>query len=267
MRLVALIALAVLAVTCGPSPDAKLPSYFFNTGGATTAGTGGVTGTGGKTTLGTGGRTTTASGGAIGVGGVTTGTGGRTTGVGGRTTGTGGTISGAGGTITGTGGRTVGAGGRTGTGGASTVIPDSGAGGSDGGIRRDVGVVGPGDAGRDAGAGGIGGITGTGGVTGTGGATTAKDAAPPAPDSAGNCLSPLLGNGYTCGSTPPCSACVINGASQEAGCKKGLDCLEAAGGASCTGSCQLTCLNSAGDAQIQKCITAIVTAACTGTGC
>jgi hypothetical protein len=266
MRLVALIALAVLAVTCGPSPDAKLPSYFFNTGGATAAGTGGATGTGGRTTAGTGGRTTTGSGGATGVGGVATGVGGRITGVGGRTTGTGGTISGVGGTIAGVGGRTTGMGGRTGTGGASTVIPDSGAGGSDGGVRRDVGVDGPHDAGRDVGSIGAGGIAGTGGITGAGGTTTAKDAAP-ASDSAGNCLSPVLSNGYTCGSTPACSACVINGVSQEAGCKKGLDCLEAAGGASCIGSCQLTCLNAAGDAQIQKCITAIVTAACGGTGC
>ena len=170
-------------------------------------------------------------------------------------------IGGGGGGTTGTGGMTGGTGGRTGTGGtttgtggASTAIPDSGVGGSDGGIRRDVGAVGTGGA-------------GTGGVTGTGGTTTTKDAAPPAPDSAGNCLSPVISNGYTCGRTPACSACVIQGVSQEAGCKKGLDCLEAAGGASCIGNCQLICLNTAGDSQIQKCITAIVTAACSGSGC
>jgi hypothetical protein len=106
MRAVALCALAVLAVTCGPSPDAKLPGWAGSAGGATSSGSGGTM------TVGTGGRMT--------------GTGGATvTGSGGRITGTGGaTVVGTGGRITGTGGRTtVGSGGTVavGTGGATTI--------------------------------------------------------------------------------------------------------------------------------------------------
>jgi len=156
------------------------------------------------------------------------------------------------------------------------VNADGGPGGVIGtGGRRDAGGILPGTGGTLVGSGGA----GSGGVTkadagrgsdsglGTGGNAGNRDAAIAPGDSGSNCLSAVVSNGYACGSTPACSACVINGASQEAACKKGLDCLEQAGGASCTSNCQLTCLNSAGDAQIQKCITALMTAACSGTGC
>ena len=43
MRTLPLLALVALAATCGPSPDAKLPAYLLGSGGATTAGAGGLT--------------------------------------------------------------------------------------------------------------------------------------------------------------------------------------------------------------------------------
>jgi hypothetical protein len=199
-------------------------------------GTGGITGEGGSKVVGTGGSTIVGTGGKMGTGGVTGagGTGGRVSADGGPggAMGTGGRRD-AGGIIPGIGGTPFGTGGA-GSGGATKV--DAGRGGSDGGL-------------------------------GTGGNTGNRDAAVTPGDGSSNCLSSVVSNGYACGSTPACSACVINGTSQEAACKKGLDCLEQAGGASCTSNCQLTCLNSAGDAQIQKCITAIMTAACSGSGC
>jgi len=258
MRCFALLAMVVLAITCGPSPDAKLPGYVPPTGGAkagatgsttdtggTTVGTGGVPGAGGSKVVGTGGSTVVGSGGRFGTGGAT-GTGGR--GATGGNFGNGGRVGADGGPggVIGTGGRRDAGGIPPGTGGAIVGSDGSGSGGA---MKN------------DAGRGGSDGGFGTGGNMGN------RDAAIPPGDGSSNCLSPVVSNGYTCGSTPACSACVINGTSQEAACKKGLDCLEQAGGASCTSNCQLTCLNSAGDAQIQKCITALMTAACSGTGC
>jgi hypothetical protein len=265
MRLVAFFALAVLAVTCGPSPDAKLPGFVTSAGGTGSPGRGGTTASGGRTTVGTGGTTVTGSGGTTmtgnggrmfgsggvaGAGGVTTGTGGRTTGAGGRTTGTGGTTVGTGGRTTGTGG--------------TTTIPDAAAGGagggSDAGTRRDVGV-----GGADASA-GTGGRTGTGGITGTGGTTVGRDAGTPLPDSAGNCLSQVISNGYACGSTPPCSACKDNQTSKTAECQGVLDCLEAS--YPCTGNCETECFNkNGGNGPVQTCVNALQTAACSGSGC
>ncbi len=211
-------------------------------GGTTTVGTGGK-GSGGTTVTGTGGRMfgsggVTGAGGA-GAGGQTTGTGGRTTGAGGRTTGTGGTTVGTGGRTTGAGGTTLGGtGGRMGGTGGTTVARDAGA---------------------DR-------VTGTGGSTGTGGGTGGRDAGTTAGDAASSCFTTIVNNGYACGSAPACSACKVNGVAKEAECQNGIDCMAAAG-PSCDNNCQLTCLNSAGDAQVGACIKALQTAACGGTGC
>jgi len=35
----------------------------------------------------------------------------------------------------------------------------------------------------------------------------------------------------------------------------------------CTGNCQLNCLNQAGNGVVQTCVTALQTAACSGSGC
>ena len=109
--------MVVLTVTCGPSPDAKLPGYVNNNGGSnppfccgTNAGgtpdTGGVVSTGGTTasptggTTATGGTTVVGSGGKVGTGGVTAAGGSKSTG---GASGSGGSaasggVSGAGGT-------------------------------------------------------------------------------------------------------------------------------------------------------------------------
>ena len=264
MRLLALFSLTVLAVTCGPSPNAKLPAYLMSTGSGASPGTGGATGSGGTTAVGTGGKTAVGTGGVSGDGGATTGTGGRTVGAGGRTTGTGGTTTGAGGTTAGTGGRTVGTGGTTtGTGGRTAGVGGSaGATGSDGGGRG-------GTTGRDAGAGGAtgsGGRTGAGGITGTGGTTVGRDAGTPLPDSAGTCLSQVISKGYACGSAPPCSACKDNQTSKTAECQGVLDCLEAS--YPCTGNCETECFNkNGGNGPVQTCVNALQTAACGGSGC
>ncbi len=184
-------------------------------------------------------RDAVGSGGILGTGG-TIGSGG--------STGTGGML-GAGGTTSGTGGGTSGTGGAAaGMGGVTTTLRDAGAGGI---------------AGRDAGTGGV---TGTGGVSGTGGSTVPRDAATTPSDAASSCFTTIVNNGYACGGAPACSACKVNGVSQEAECQKGIDCLAAAG-PSCDSNCQLTCLNSAGSAQVGACIKALQTAACGGIGC
>ena len=247
MRQLALLAMVALTITCGPSPDAKLPGYAMvvggsnppaggttDTGGTTAVGTGGIVGTGGSSVVGTGGRVGPGgSGGKSGTGGGPA-TGGRVGADGGPggTTGTGGHV--------GTGGGGPGVGG-SGSGGAKL---DAGRGGNDGGFGR--------------------GGSGTGGSA-TGGTTGKNDASIASPDSAGNCMSQVVSNDYACGSAPACSACIVNGTSQALGCQKGVDCL--AGASSCDSNCQLKCLNSAGDAQIQKCVTALQTAACGATGC
>jgi hypothetical protein len=255
MRSAALLALAILAVTCGPSPNAKLPGFVTTTGGTKGAGgvteSGGTVGSGGRTTVGSGGTTVVGSGGttARGTGGVD-GTGGRTTGTGGRTTGAG--------------GRTFGSDGGLGTGG--TTIQGTGGSGTGGRTKADAGRGGSGgtsDAGRDV---GVADTRGTGGSTGAGGTTGGRDVAAPPSDSAGNCVSKVVSNGYACGSTPACSACKENSNSREAECKKGIDCLAEAG-PSCDSKCQLNCLNLAGDSVIQACVTALQTAACTSGGC
>jgi len=112
MRAPVFLAMVVLTVTCGPSPDAKLPGYVNNNGGSnppfccgTNAGgtpdTGGVVSTGGTTASPMGGTTTIGSGGKTGAGGVTSAGGSKSTGgvsgSGGGTVSSGG-VSGAGGT-------------------------------------------------------------------------------------------------------------------------------------------------------------------------
>lgn len=224
MRSLALLAFVVLAVTCGPSPDAQLPGWVTSMGGDSSPGTGGVNGTGGRTggKAGSGGATEHGAGGRSATGG-RSGSGGRTI-TGGRDGGAGGR-GGAGGTeIDGTGGRTI------------------ATGGADGGIKK--------DAGKDGGGGSIG----------------PKDAPVVSPDLAENCYTEIVNNGYACGSTPACSECIVNGVSKEASCQKGIDCLSAAG-ASCDSNCKLNCLNQAGDATVQACITTLQTAACSGAGC
>jgi hypothetical protein len=249
MRCFALLAMVVLTITCGPSPDAKLPGYATPTGGSKAGATGGTTNTGGTT---------------LGAGGVTGAGGSKVVGTGGKT-GPGG-ATGPGG-ISGSGGRVVadgGPGGATGTGGrrdAGGIPPGSG--GSpfgSGGVTQD-------DAGRGGNDGGFGrGGSGAGGSA-IGGATGTRDADSPSPDVSGACMSQVVSNGYACGSTPACSVCKDqNGNSREAGCKKSVDCLAAAG-ASCNASCKQDCLNQAGDTPAMACVTALQTAACGAAGC
>jgi hypothetical protein len=252
MRRVGLFVLAIVAVTCGPSPDAKLPGYenLHANGGTTDVGSGGNAGGGGTTQVGSGGTTVN-------------GTGGRLPGSGGR--GTGGSAP------VGTGGQGPGTGGRTTLDAGVDRVNRDGAGtggrGTGGTTPDGTGGQGPGTGGRTGGTGGITGRDGgAGGVQGTGGTTStiARDAAPR--DTAGSCYATLASNGYACGSAAPCSACKVNNESKEAECQKGIDCLAAAG-ASCDSNCQLTCLNSAGDAQVGACIKALTTVACGASGC
>jgi hypothetical protein len=246
MRSVALLAMVVLAVTCGPSPDAKLPGYAVGTGGDNSPGSGGVSSTGGTTLVGTGGRTGT-GGSTVAASGGATGTGGRSST--GGATGTGGR-SGTGG-VTGTGGRMVTDAGPDGRGPDGRIVGSGGTTTSSGGAMTI-------DAGR-GGGGGAGGATGTGGATG-------RDAAISTGDASSNCFSTVVSNGYTCGNIPPCSECKDqNGNSREAGCMKAIDCLAAAG-ASCNSSCKQDCLNLAGDTPGMACVTAFQTA-CSGSGC
>jgi hypothetical protein len=235
MRSVALLSLAALAVTCGPSPDVKLPSFPGLQGGTT--GSGGVSASGGSTPKGGGGAGGKGSGGD-GSGGVTkTGTGGAT-GSGGRTADAG---------VGRDGPRGTGGGG----GGATTVRRDAGRGGTGGST----------DAGRDVFVGRDFAFPGTGGISG-------RDASIPARDTAAaSCYAAIADNGYACGSAAPCSECEDqNGNSKEAECQKGIDCLAAAG-PSCDSNCQLNCLNKAGDSPVHTCIKALMTAACSGPGC
>lgn len=109
------------------------------------------------------------------------------------------------------------------------------------------------------------------GGLGTGGATVQRDAATVSRDvaTAQSCPDLIVSNDYACGSATSCGACKDNnGVSRTAECKKGIDCLAAAG-ASCDSNCQLGCLNQAGDSQVQVCIKALQTAcstsSCTGT--
>ncbi len=239
MRSLAPLAMVALAITCGPSPDAKLPGYTESTGGETSTGVGGATNTGGTSSIGTGGSTGTGGSSVVGTGG---------------TTGSGGRIGTGGGP--GSGGRLGADAGRD-----SATSPDGR--GTDGRI--------PGTGGSLLGTGGVGGGgatkgTGGGGGAATGGITGTRDAAAP-PDSAGTCISQVVSNGYACGSTPACSACKDqNGNSREAGCQKAIDCLAAAG-ASCNSSCKQDCLNQAGDTPAMACVTALQTAACSASGC
>jgi hypothetical protein len=269
MRLVALLALAVLAITCGPSPDAKLPSYAQLAGGTTSA-SGGSGGRGGGTTVDSGGTTTRGDGGAAGAasggrgggaggvvdtGGTREVTGGRTSGTGGRTSGTD-----AGADIRNDAGR--GTGGQPGSGGTTVVVPDAGRGGSGGSTSAGR------DAGRDVTAGGTGGIIpGSGGRTsgaGGGGGSTSRDASPTKSDVAtSGCMATVVANDYACGSAAACSACKVNGVSKEDGCKKGVDCLAAAG-ANCDNNCQLSCYNQAGDQPVIDCVKALQTACASG---
>ena len=253
MRCFALLAMVVFTITCGPSPDAKLPGYSSvtstggstDTGGTTVVSSGGTIATGGSTVFGSGGKT--GSGGVTGNGGATSGnpgSGGRA----GADAGPGGALGGrggAGGVAPGLGGATIGAGGN-------------------------IGGRPPASGGSTAGGGGVGGTTrGLGGGAGStaGGNTGTHDAAVPSPDVSGACISQVVSNGYACGATPACSACKDqNGSSKEAGCKKSIDCLAAAG-ANCGSSCKQDCLNQAGDTPAMACVTALQTAACSGSGC
>jgi hypothetical protein len=222
MRSLALLAMVALTITCGPSPDAKLPGYQSNAGGATSSGTGGATATGGTTALGAGGLTGAGGSSLVGTGG----------------------NPGSGG-APGSGGRDR-TGGAPGSGGSSTSAGGSGAGGAATG-------------GSTAGKGGAGGLA-------TGGSTGTQDAAPPPPDSAGNCLSQVVSNGYACGAAPPCSACKDNSTSKSAECQAVINCIEAA--YPCTGNCTTECFNkNGGNGPVQTCVNALKTAACGATGC
>ena len=241
MRSLALLAMVTLTITCGPSPDAKLPGYESNAGGATSSGTGGATATGGTTEIGAGGFTGAGGSSVVGTGGKP-GSGGAP-GSGGRD---------------GTGG---GPGGAPGTGGSSIGTGGEGAGGE--------GAGGAGAGGAGAGGAGTGGSTdGTGGAGGlaTGGSTGTHDAATP-PDSAGNnCLSQVVSNGYACGSTPACGACKDNQTSLADKCQRMLDCY--ASKYPCTGNCPTDCLNSVGGSgPVKACVEALQTAACGASGC
>ena len=240
MRSLALLAMVVLTVTCGPSPDAKLPGYVVGTGGSNPSAAGGSADTGGTTTVGAGGIAGAGGSSVHGTGGKVGGTGGK--GATGGGPGSGGRADG------GPGGAT---GGRSGTGGA-----EPGTGGS----RFGTGGAGTGgmivrrDAGPD-----LGGGSDTGGIK--------RDAPSAQQDSATSCMSQVVSNDYACGSTPACSACKDqNGNSREAVCKKSIDCLAAAG-ASCDSSCKQNCLNLAGDSPGMACVTALQTAACGAAGC
>jgi hypothetical protein len=124
MRARVFLAMVVLTVTCGPSPDAKLPGYVSSNGGslppsqggATEAGgatgSGGTVSTGGTNAVSTGGTTGVASGGKTGTGGVTASGGSKSTG---GAVGSGGSVS------TGSGGRTTANGGAPGSGGVASV--------------------------------------------------------------------------------------------------------------------------------------------------
>ncbi len=240
MRSLALLAMVAFTITCGPSPDAKLPGYTEGTGGSTSAGVGGTTDTGGTSEIGTGGRTGAGGSSAVGTGGKT-GSGGRV--------GTGGS-SGSGGRLGADAGRDSAASpdGRAGTDGR---LPGTG------GALFGTGGAGSGDAAKGTGGGGG---AATGGISGT------RDAAMPPPDSAGNCLSQLIANGYACGSAPPCSACKDNSTSKAAECQAVLDCIEA--GYPCTGNCPTECFNkNGGNGPVQTCVTALQTAACSASGC
>ena len=172
--------------------------------------------------------------------------------------------SGTGG-ATSTGGLDGGGGSMMGTGGTMLSTGGAGAGGmTSTGTKRDGGTTFV-----DVGYGGSGGSgtggSGTGGAA-TGGTTGGRDAAIPTGDGGSNCFSTIVSNGYTCGNTPACSECKDqNQNSREAGCKKAIDCLAAAG-TSCDSSCKQNCLSLAGDSPGMACVTAFQTA-CSGSGC
>jgi len=111
MRAPVFLAMVVLTVTCGPSPDAKLPGYVSSNGGSVTPSQGGAIEAGGATGSGgivsTGGTTVVGSGGKVGTGGITAAGGSKSTGG----------VSGVGGSVsTGSGGATA-RGGAPGSGG------------------------------------------------------------------------------------------------------------------------------------------------------
>jgi hypothetical protein len=115
MRAAAFIAMVVLTVTCGPSPDAKLPGYVSSNGGSIAPSQGGATESGGATGSGgvvsTGGTTVVASGGKTGTGGGTASGGSNSAGG----------VSGSGGSVsTGSGGKPA-SGGASGSGGNTSA--------------------------------------------------------------------------------------------------------------------------------------------------
>ena len=238
MRSFALLAMVVLTITCGPSPDAKLPGYVVETGGSNPS-AGGSTDTGGTTTVGAGGVVGTGGSSVRGTGGKVGGTGGK--GAAGGGPGSGGRADGGPGGATGGRGGTGGA--EPGTGGSRFGTGGAGTGGMI--VRR--------DAGPD-----LGGGSDTGGIK--------RDTASTPSDSAENCLTKLIANNYVCGNTPPCSACKDNSTSKTAECQAVLDCIEA--GYPCTGNCTTECFNkNGGNGPVQTCVTALQTAACGASGC
>jgi hypothetical protein len=76
----------------------------------------------------------------------------------------------------------------------------------------------------------------------------------------GNCAEQIQSNGYAFGTVPACSACNASGSSRESGCKTMIDCL--ASHWPCEGNCWNECLNTAGDAVVGACATALTNAAC-----
>jgi hypothetical protein len=111
-----------------------------------------------------------------------------------------------------------------------------------------------------------GGTTGSTTVPDAGGSTAKLDAATLPSSDGGNCISAVIGNGYSCGSAAPCSACNSNGTSLELKCQSALKCIEAKW--PCSNNCLTECYNSVGaDGVVQSCVAALQTAACTGPGC
>ena len=79
-------------------------------------------------------------------------------------------------------------------------------------------------------------------------------------DVAINCIQQIINNGYSFGTTPPCSACVENGTSRATQCTAIIDCLQT--NYPCTGNCTNQCNNTAKASGVAiSCANAITTAA------
>lgn len=75
----------------------------------------------------------------------------------------------------------------------------------------------------------------------------------------GNCITRIIAGGYSYGSTPPCSACKDNSTPLQTKCEDMIDCLAPPS----TKADMTRCLNQvAGSDPVNKCVTALITAAC-----